>query len=356
MRIIQASSVVDLVSRRLGTPTPFTGSLEGMAEFARHVASFDCPCSERHLIGSLTRLLLPQYSEGDTRQSLDLVREQAEKLVEGLLDHGDLIEVDDAESDSRLVALRAPAVCALSRHRVILLGIVPCGSDSLPNQYREARRLKGYSRILTIDDSAAALNDLHTFGYVVVSETEWRQLPQQLNAKLHVSSYTSRFRLDNAVGHVEGLRVLDSHKSVLHYKSRWVAKTGSDGDFVARRQRKYGNEAWAFVRLRQAEPIALLDLPTRAFEFRACDEAWHLQQALDHESGHPQQYKAVTLANDEVLLQFFSPIPQWAHRRFTSLGEQVNCSECLIAYSFPSADIAAAEIKFAESRMWLAPL
>jgi hypothetical protein len=356
VRIIQASSVVDLVSRRLGTPTPFTGSLEGMAEFARHVASFDCPCSERHLIGSLTRLLPPQYSEGDTRQLLDLVREQAEKLVEGLLDHGDLIEIDDAESDSRLVALRAPAVCALSKHKVILLGIVPCCSDSLPNHYRETRHLKGYSRVLTVDDSAATLNDLHTFGYIVISETEWRQLPQQLNAKLHVWFYTSRFRIDNAVGHVDGLRVLDSHKSVLHYKSRWVAKTGSDGDFVARRQRKYGNEAWAFVRLRQAEPVALLDLPTRAFEFRACDEAWHLQQALDHESGHPQRYKAVTLANDEVLLQFFSPIPQWAHRRFTSLGEQVNCSECLIAYSFPSADIAAPEIKFAESRMWLAPL
>jgi hypothetical protein len=28
----------------------------------------------------------------------------------------------------------------------------------------------------------------------------------------------------------------------------------------------------------------------------------------------------------------------------------------LIAFSFPSTDIAAAEIKFAESRMWLAPL
>ena len=134
-----------------------------------------------------------------------------------------------------------------------------------------------------------------------------------------------------------------------------MAKAEGDGDFVARRQRKYGNEAWAFVRLRQTEPVALLDLPTKAFTFRACDEAWHLQQALDHELGHPQRYK-VTSLNDEVLLQFFSPIPQWAHRRFTSLGDQVNSSECLLAYSFQSADIAAAEIKFAETRMWLAPL
>lgn len=356
MRVIPASALVDLVSRRLGTPTRFTESFEGMAEFARHVASFDCPCSERHLIGSLTRLLLPQHPEGEARPSLDLVREQAEKLVEGMLDHGDVIEVDDVESDARLLALRAPAACALSKHKVILLGIVPGGSDSLPTHYRAKRRLKGYSRILTVDDSAATLNDLHTCGYVVVSETEWRQLPEQLNAKLHVAFYTSRFRLDNTVGHVEGLRVLDSARSVLHYKSRWVAKPGGDDDFIARRQRKYGNEAWAFVRLRQAEPVALLDLPTRAFAFRACDEAWHLQQALDHQSGHPQRYKAVTLANDELVLQLFSPIPQWAHRRFISLGEQVNCSGCLIAYRFPSTEVAAAEIKFAESRMWLASL
>lgn len=356
MRIIQASSVVDLVSKRLGVLTRFTESLEGMTEFARHVASFDCPCSERHLIGSLTRLLLPQYRDGDTRQSLNLVREQAEKLVEGLLDHGDLIEVDDAESDSRLVALRAPAACALTKHKVILLGIVPCGSDSLPTPYRAKRHLKGYSRILTVEDSAATLNDLHTFGYVVVSETEWRQLPEQLNAKLHVASYTSQFRLDNAVGHIDGLRVLDSNRSVLHYKSRWFVKTDGDGDFIARRQKKYGNEAWAFVRLRHTEPVALLDLPTRAFAFRACDEAWHLQQALDHELGHAQRYRAVPSLDDAVLLQFFSPIPQWAHRRFTSLGDQVDSPECLLAYSFPSADIAAAEIKFAETRMWLAPL
>jgi hypothetical protein len=355
VRIIPVSAVADLVSRRLGMPSEFTESLEGMAEFARHVASFDCPCSERHLIGSLTRLLLPQYPESESRESLDSVREQAEKLVEGLLDHGDLIEVDDTESGTRLVALRAPAACALSKNKVILLGIVPCGSDSLPTLCRAKRHLKGYSRILTVDDSTATLYDLHTSGYVVVSEAEWRQYPEQLNAKLHVAFYTSKFRFDTTVGHVDGLRVLNSDKSVLHYKSRWMAKAEGDGDFVARRQRKYGNEAWAFVRLHQTEPVALLDLPTKAFTFRACDEAWHLQQALDHELGHPQRYK-VTSLNDEVLLQFFSPIPQWAHRRFTSLGDQVNSSECLLAYSFQSADIAAAEIKFAETRMWLAPL
>jgi len=356
MKIIPAKSVLDLVSRRLATPGHFTDSLEGMAEFARHVASFECPCTERHLTGSLTRLLIPNNFEDYTCDSKDLVREKAETLVEGLLDHGDLIEVEDAESDSRLVALRAPAACALSKNKLILLGIVPWGSDSLPIPYRAKRTVKGYSRILTVEDSTMALNDLHTLGYVVISETEWRQMPEQLNANRHVESYTRRFRFDTTVGHVEGLRVLDSGRSALHYRDRWVTKATNDGDFVARRQKKYGNEAWAFVRLHQAEPIGLLDLPTRAFPFRACDEAWHLQQAIDHESGHPQRYKSAPLVNGEVMLQFFSPIPQWAHRRFTSLGDQVDSDGCLLAYSFPSADIAAVEMKFAETRMWMAPL
>ena len=294
MRIIQASTVAELVSVRLGMPGNFFDSLEGMAEFARHVASFDCPCSERHLIGSLTRLLLPQYSDGDTRQSLDLVREQAEKLVEGLLDYGDLIEVEDADSGSRLIALRAPSACALSKNKVIVLGIVPWGSDSLPVPYRMKRELTGYSTILTVEDSTTALNDLHSSGYVLISETDWRSTARtaQRKAPLGVLHFYG-FRSDNAVGHVEGLSVLDSERSVLHYKSRWAATPANDGDFVARRQRKYGNDAWAFVRLRQKEPVALLDLPTRGFAFRACDEAWHLQLAIDYELGHPQRYKSL---------------------------------------------------------------
>jgi hypothetical protein len=356
VKIISASDITDLVSNRLGTSADFTESLEGMSEFARHVASFDCPCSERHLVSSLARLLQHRYLDREVRESREHAREQAERLVEGLLDHGDLLEIDDAENDSRLIVLRAPAVCALSNREVILLGIMPFGSDSLPTHYRAKRQLKGYSRILTVEDSAATLNDLHATGYVVVSESEWRQYPEQLNSKLHLAFYTSKFRFDTTVGHVDGLRVLNSDKSVLHYKSRWGDHPHFDGDFIARRQRRYGNEAWAFVRLRQTEPVALLDLPTRAFAFRACDEAWHLQQAIDHELGHPQRYRAITLATDEVILQFFSPIPQWAHRRFMSLGVQVNYPDCLIAYSFPSSGIAAAETKFAQTRMWLAPL
>lgn len=356
MRIIQTGVVDELVSRRLGIPGSFSNSLEGLADFARHVASFECPCSERHLIGSLARYLSgTQASEFKPDTSGPYI-ELAGKLVDGLLDHGDLIEVTDAESHSRAIALRAPAACALSRHRVIVLGIVPLGSDSLPAKYRASREMKGYARILAVQESATVLNELHAAGYVVISESEWAQLPDQLNAKLHLSSYTSRFKTDVSVGHIEGLRVLDAERPVSHYKSRWTDRPDHDGDFVARRQRQYGNESWAFVRLLNSEPISLIDFPTKNFAYRACDEAWHLQQAIDSQGGHPQRYKVVPLDSGEVQLRFLSPIPQWAHRRLTSLGEQVDAPDCLLAYCFPSVAVASDEAHFVETRMWLSPL
>lgn len=356
MRIVQTGLVDELVSQRLGIPGSFAKSIEGLAEFARHIASFECPCSERQLVGSLARYLSGTLASGLKSDTSGLNVELAGKLVDGLLDHGDLIEVTGAESNSRLIALRAPAVCALSRHRVIVLGIVPAGSDSLPAIYRASRELKGYGRILTVQDSATVLNELHAAGYVVISEAEWVQLPDQLNAKLHLNSYTSRFKTDISVGPIEGLRVLDAERPVGHYKSRWISKPVHDGDFVARRQRQYGNEAWAFVRLLGLEPVSLIDFPTKNFTYRACDEAWHLQQAIDYLNGHPQRYRVIPLDNGGVQLRFLSPIPQWAHRRLTSLGEQVNAADCLFAYCFPSAAAAADEAHFVETRMWLSPL
>jgi len=110
------------------------------------------------------------------------------------------------------------------------------------------------------------------------------------------------------------------------------------------------------VRLLGFEPTSLIDFPTKNFAYRACDEAWHLQQAIDYQNGNPQQYRVVVLDSGEVQLRFLSPIPQWAHRRLTSLGEQVDAPDCLLAYSFPSAAIAADEAHFVELRMWLTRL
>jgi hypothetical protein len=352
MRIIQSDALGALVSERLRTTSDFISNLEGLAEFGRHVASFECPCSERHLVGSLARYMLDQVSSAEVPALYESYLGKAGTLVSGLLDQGDLIEVEGAENGARLLALRAPAACALSKTRILVLGIVPLGSDSLPSAYQPARQLKGYSRVLTVENSTAGLNDLHAAGYVIISETEWAQLPEQLSARLHVGFYTSRFRTDNSAGHVEGLRVLDSERAVTHYMSRWIGKPARDGDFVARRQKRYGNDSWAYVRLRNLEPASLIDFPTKNFLFRACDEAWHLQ----HELGRPQRYQVRPDAGGLVDLLFFSPIPQWAQRRLASLGEQVEIPNCLLAFRFPSADVLKAEITFIESRMWLAPL
>jgi hypothetical protein len=356
MRVIEPQLISTLVAEHLRMPKNFAETLEGRAEFARQVSSFECPCSERHLVQSLALHLTIHADSQSPSNSGPTSPDLAEALITGLFEHGDLIEIEESETGSSQVALRAPAACSLSDSKIVLLGIVPFAAKSFPDAFRSKLEFKGYGRFLTFDDSTSALNELRSFGYVVISETEWAQLPKLQNARLHVASYTSRFRTDIETGHIEGLRLLDSARPATHYKSRWTDKATRDGDFVARRQRRYGSDAWSFLRIRELQPASLLDLPTKSFPFRACDEAWHLQQAIDLESGHPQRYRIEHETSGRITLQFFSPIPQWAHRRLTLLGEQVDSQNCLLAYRFASADIADAEVNFVETRMWLAKL
>jgi hypothetical protein len=348
MRIVSANAVVRGTSDYLGLAGLFTESHEGLAEFTRHVASFECPCSERHLRQSLM-VLATDLHQNDF--NLDTMKD----LVDGLLDQGDLVEVTDSEDDCRLIGLRAPSAFAISKDKVILLGLMPDGANPLPTALRSKRQLRGYARLLFVENSSDALNKLHSSGFLVISEKEWGQMPNELNARRHLASYTARFRSDTPVGQIEGLSLLDSSRPVTHYRSRWDATASADGDFIARRQRKYGNDAWAFVRIRQNVPVSLLDFPTKGSAFRACDEAWHLQQAIDYERGQAQRFRVVAEKDAEHFLEFFSPIPQWAHRRFAVLGEHTARKGCLFSYRFPCANVAD-EIKFAETRMWLAPL
>lgn len=344
MRTTTRNEVVQIASSYLGLSSSFLGSVEGLAAFARRVASYKAPCTELFLRRSLLELV--KGLEDD-----EAAREKLEPVIEGLLDQGDLLEVEDQESDSLLLTLRAPSVLRLSPTKILLLGLLREGSDPLPAEFRPSLSLHGYARTLTVDDASAALGRLHMSGFLIISEEEWSSVPARQEARRLLDSYLLRFRTDTPVGHLEGLRILDRRQPVTYYNGRWESEHFPDGDFVAKRQRKYGNESWCFVRLRDGIAHALVDLPTQGFRYRACDEAWHLQQAIDYEAGAPQRYRV----REQGVLEFFSPIPQWAHRRWDLVGEQTSRPGCLFAYRFPTEAIET-EVSFAETRMWLAPL
>jgi len=348
MKILSRSEVVDASSSHLGLFSSFLESVEGLAAFARRVASYQTPCTEFFLRRSLVELVAGLEDK-------EAAREKFEPVIEGLLDQGDLLEVEDADNESLLLSLRAPSALHISRTKILLLGLLPEGSDPLPSEFQSDLTFRGYARLLTVEDSTEALAKLHMAGFLIISEEEWSQSPAPMDAKKHLESYLNRLRTDTPVGHLEGLRILDQRRPVSYYSGRWESQHFPDGNHVARRQRKYGNESWCFVRIRDGIAHALLDFPTKHFRYRACDEAWHLQQAIDSVAQSPQRYRVRETSEQDRVLELFSPIPQWAHRRWNLVGEQTSRPGCLFAYRFASEAIET-EISFAKTRMWLSPL
>jgi hypothetical protein len=51
-------------------------------------------------------------------------------------------------------------------------------------------------------------------------------------------------------------------------------------------------------------------------------------------------------------MEFFSPVPMWARRRWDAVGEPTPASGCLFACTIPDAELAE-ERKFAREMLWL---
>jgi hypothetical protein len=100
-------------------------------------------------------------------------------------------------------------------------------------------------------------------------------------------------------------------------------------------------------------PTRFLDLPLLSNQWRGCDEALHLQAALDHELGRPQVMQLEPLAGStDRRLRLYSPVPLWAQRRLDCFGRRDMVKGCLFAYRLPEAD-ALQETDFLGQAMWL---
>jgi hypothetical protein len=89
---------------------------------------------------------------------------------------------------------------------------------------------------------------------------------------------------------------------------------------------------------------------------RGCDEAWRLQLAIDALARHPQRFRVRrSTPSENIVVDFFSPIPRWAQRRWDVLGEAVEPDRSLFAYRFPWAEFSAVR-RDLEDDLWLTEL
>jgi hypothetical protein len=152
-------------------------------------------------------------------------------------------------------------------------------------------------------------------------------------------------------GAIGGLQILDSAQSVTYYRGRWTTPKRHSGNFIARRPQEFGVPFWCFVTLQDGVPQRFLDFPLKKTRWRGCDEAWHVQMALDHQLGHPQCYRRRATI-DGTRLDFFSPLPLWAQRRLMIFGHAMPPEKCLMSY-WLSFEEAKVEECFLQDRLWL---
>lgn len=323
---------------------------EGLAGALRRAASYLCPCSAATLVHAVVRPLRGLVPD------MEKARELVEGTLEAMISHGDVLEqpeVQDGTSMTRLLLYAAPASFVVRQSGlVVLLGVAADQLSPLPSDLERRIQYLGHVRRLIPSSPTEDLRDeLRQIGLIELSSDAWLKGPKSCTALQAVATSDRSLDAVPPSRDIPGLLLLDPAKPVRYYRGRWVVPKAQTGRFVARRQQAYGADLWCYVQLANGQPERMIDLPQRGSRWRGCDEAWHLQMAIDAQRGTPQHFR-VTPSGDAVVLEFFSPVPAWARRRWDAIGEPVPSVGSLFAYRIPRPEIEE-ERRFMREALWL---
>jgi len=322
-------------------------SVEAIACALRRAAGLLCPCSARTLVKAVYEPLRGVHANADI---LALV----EDTLEALVVHGDLLELRDATQEDGAQALlfaAPPSFVPRQSGAVMLLGVAPDGVSPIPENIEFAIEHVSHLRILRGD--AADLGDqLSELGLIKLNLSAWTKAPRRETAGEYIGRMRPRIAAARACGDLPGLLLLDPETPVHYYRRRCVEPSQRTGRFVGRRPQAYGADLWCYVEVYEGQAVRFVDLPTRDGVGRGCDEAWRLQAAIDHERGSPQVYRVGPGTDGYRLVDFFSPMPIWARRRWEAIGEPANASGCLFSFKFSETEIGE-ELAFAREYMWM---
>ena len=339
--------------RSLALPEQPEGNVDELllAALLRRAAGILCPCSASTLTSSIVDSLQGIASSADALQSA------AEMALEALTVSGDLLELNQVATDDPAVKgtwlFAAPPafVQRVGSNSVFLIGIAPDDASPLPESFKARIRHEGTLRVLSPEPNEDLPRVLREHGLIQLSEASWLKLPKAEAAAALKDRFERHLAEQAPSGDISGVLVLDSSRSPLYYRGRWIAPKKETGTYVARRPQAYGADLWGFARLSAGSVAQFLDLPPRHSKWRGCDAAWHLQMAIDHCRGASQQYRRRKYGAGEIF-DFFSPLPLWAERRLSIIGRRADALQCLYSYWVPESELIA-EDKFLRERLWL---
>jgi hypothetical protein len=289
--------------------------------------------------------------------NLDEAKELAEVTLEAMISHGDVLELpefQDGSPSARVLLYAAPASFVVRRSGlVILLGVAADQVSPLPSEMARRIQYVGHVRRLSpSSENEDVPNELRQLGLHELSSDAWSKGPNTCSAADAVAKNDRALDVVPPSRDIPGLLLLDPTQPVHYYRGRWAEPRTQTGRFVARRQQAYGADLWCYVQLKNGQPERMIDFPHRGSRWRGCDEAWHLQMAIDAQHGSPQRFR-VARTETSLVLELFSPTPAWARRRWDAIGEPVPPSAgSLFAYRVPHAEIEE-ERRFVREALWL---
>jgi hypothetical protein len=322
-----------------------------LAASLRRAAGILCPCSLSTLVTAVLESLQYLFEEGDA------MGERVAAAAEGLIIGGDLLElsqvtIHDPTAKGTWVFSAPPSFIVRPGGSIFLAGIVPDESTPLPASLNTRITYEGFARLMTPQLGENLPSVLRELGLRELSTSAWLKAPKAESAAALRDNMFRRLAEQPASGAVTNISILDPHRSVDYYSGRWVDPTHETGAYVARRPQAYGAPLWGFANLEGGTVTRFLDFPLKSTRWRGCDTAWYLQMAIDHGRETPQLYRR-RMTPDGAFLDFFSPLPLWAHRRFAVLGRPAPREKCLICYWIPERELASEEA-FLQERLWLA--
>lgn len=321
---------------------------EVLAALIRKTASFECPCPPAVLAKSASRLLEP-ICPGDTLK--DTVR----GTINSVTSYGDLVETHESSDTASnfLLYLAAPSFLPVSDTLFLLFGVTPDGEDITPPDLRQRVEPVMYSRRLAVQEPKECRDTLLQAGFECLKLDSWLRCPPRRPPSELIALYDDALSKSGPPGVPEDVILIEPNQPVNYYRGRWTKLKGQTGRFIARRSQTYGAQLWCYLEVSNGLVTRLLDFPLFETHWRAFDEAWHLLQAMDAASGHPQGFR-VRKASQKGMsaMDLFSPAPTWATRRWDAVGLRTMPNSSLMTYIFPEAQIDA-ECGFAAERMWL---
>jgi hypothetical protein len=337
----------------LGLPASSDGVIDDamLAASLRRAAGILCPCSLSTLVTAVLESL--QYLFDDS----DAMAERIAAAAEGLIIAGDLLElnqvtIDDPTAKSTWVFSAPPGFIVRPSGSIFVVGIVPDETAPLPPSLNSRIAYEGFARLITPQPPEDLQSVLHELGLRELSTSAWLKRPKTESAAALRDSMLRRLAEQPPSGAIADISILDPVRNVDYYSGRWINPTHESGNYVARRPQAYGAALWGLANLMDGDVTGFLDFPLKGTRWRGCDMAWYLQMAIDHCRGTPQLYRRRT-STGGACLDFFSPLPLWAHRRFAVLGRPAPREKCLLSYWIPERELASEEI-FLQERLWLA--